>query len=103
MSASKCDKNVDFVSFAASLSLPIAFSAVATVLSVVDCVLVKADVWLRCCWFFLSSSLKNDEGGGDDDCMVISFWSLPLTTKNDTDTILILLGTDVSFSAITFL
>ena len=54
-------------------------------LSVVDGVLVEADVC------------------GDDDCMVISFWSLPLTTKNDTDTILILLGTDVSFSAITFL
>ena len=31
----------------------IAVSAVATVLSVVDGVLVEADVWLRRCWFFL--------------------------------------------------
>ena len=52
MSASRCEENVDFVSFAASLSLPIAFSAVATVLSVVDGVLVEADVWLRRCWVF---------------------------------------------------
>ena len=53
--------------------------------------------------FFLSSSLKNYEGSGDDDCMVISFLSLPLTTKNDTDAILISLGTEVIFLAITFL
>ena len=43
--------------------------------------------------FFSSSSLKNDEGSGDADYMVISFWSLPLKTKNDTDAILISLGT----------
>lgn len=53
--------------------------------------------------FFLSSSFKIDESSGDDDCMVISFWLLPLTTKNDTDAILISLGTEVSFLAITFL
>ena len=87
MTTNKCAENVAFVSFAAGLSLPIAFSAVATVLSVVDGVLVEADVWLRRCFFFFLSSLKNDEGSGADDCMVISFWSLPLTTKNDTDTI----------------
>ena len=52
MSASRCEENVDFVSFAARLSLPITFSAVATVLSVVDCVLVEADLWLGRCWFF---------------------------------------------------
>ena len=46
MPASKCKANVDFVSFAAVLSLPIAVSAVATVLSVVDCVLVEADVMI---------------------------------------------------------
>ena len=47
----------------------------------------------RCCFSFSSSSLKNDESSGGADCMIIRFWSLPLTTKNDTDAILVLLGT----------
>ena len=41
----------------------------------------------RCCFSFSSSSLKNDESSGGADCMIIRFWSLPLTTKNDSDAI----------------
>ena len=43
MSASKCEEDVVFVSFAADLSLLITVSAVATVSFVVDDVLVEAD------------------------------------------------------------
>ena len=50
--------------------------------------------WVRrCCFSFSSSSLKNDESSGGADCMIIRFWLLPLTTTNDTDAILVLLGT----------
>ena len=52
MSASKCEENVDFVSFAADLSLLITSSVLVTVSSVVGDVLVEVDVWLRRCWVF---------------------------------------------------
>ena len=43
MSASKCEEDVDFVLFAADLSLLITISAVVTVSFVVDDILLEAD------------------------------------------------------------